>query len=635
MIKNLKINQLLILCISSILILFTIIILPIVLSSTTSLVKHAEERELSKYFDSVMAELKSEERLATAIASTIANSKNIAEDFANNRRSDLLEKSQPIFKLLSADFNVRQFQFHLPPATSFLRIHKPEKFGDDLSSFRSTVVDANKDKKVVSGLEKGVAGLGIRGISPVNVNNQHVGTVEMGMSFGKPFFDEFKSKYGVDIALHLKNNDGFVTFGTTFSNKTLLNDSQLNQAMVSPIFIQTMNQQTPTSVYAAIVSDYQNNPIAVLEIGMDRSYYVSQISQLRNGGLLIPILAIGMGVLLSLFVSRMIALPLQQAVDAMVDIAEGDGDLTKRLYEASNNEVGQIGSAFNKFAVKVHSVVDRVNSATQKLATSAEELSSIMAESKRSVDRQQNETDQVVTAMNEMTATVQQVASHASEAATAANGADAAATDGQTVVDNTIAAIEHLSTEVNASASVIGQLENESESIGSVLDVIRGIAEQTNLLALNAAIEAARAGEHGRGFAVVADEVRNLASKTQQSTEEINEMIDRLQSGARNAVNVMNKSQEEAKNSVDSAGKAGLALTSITSEVTAIRDMNIQIATAAEEQSQVSEEINRNIVNIRDIVESTVEGTNQASIASDELAKLAGGLQDLVGEFKI
>lgn len=635
MFKNLKIRQLLILCISSILIVFTVIILPIVLTSTTSLIKHAEERELNKYFDSVMAELKSEERLATAIASTIASSQNLIEDFANNRRNDLLSKSKPIFDLLSRDFNVRQFQFHLPPATSFLRVHKPEKYGDDLSSFRSTVVDANSNKQVVSGLEKGVAGLGIRGIAPINQGNQHLGTVEMGMSFGKPFFDEFKEKYSVDIALHVKQNNGFVTFGSTLRNQTLLTETQLNQAMTSSILIQTMNEATPTSVYASIVTDYQNNPIAVLEIGMDRSYYVSQVSQLRNGGLFIAILAIGLGVFISIFVSRIISKPLQQAVDAMVDIAEGDGDLTKRLYESDTNEVGQIGSAFNKFAVKVHSVVGRVNGATQRLASSAEELSAIISESKRSMDIQQNETDQVVTAMNEMTSTVQQVAGHASEAATAANSADSTATDGQNVVNNTISAIENLSREVNESANVISQLETESEQIGSVLDVIRGIAEQTNLLALNAAIEAARAGEQGRGFAVVADEVRNLASKTQQSTAEINNMIERLQSGARNAVLVMNKSREQATDSVDHAGKAGSALTTITAAVTSIRDMNIQIATAAEEQSQVSEEINRNIVNIRDIVASTAEGTNQTSQASEELAQLAGDLQSLVGEFKI
>jgi methyl-accepting chemotaxis protein len=217
----------------------------------------------------------------------------------------------------------------------------------------------------------------------------------------------------------------------------------------------------------------------------------------------------------------------------------------------------------------------------------------------------------------------------------ATNKADDEAVQGRGVVESTMKSIEGLSAEINSAASVIGELEKESENIGSVLDVIKGIAEQTNLLALNAAIEAARAGEQGRGFAVVADEVRNLASKTQQSTQEIETMIDRLQSGTGSAVQVMMDSQSRAEDSVNQAANAGISLEAITNAVSQIKDMNTHIAVAAEEQSSVAEEINRNIVNINDISIRTADGAGQTSVASAELARLAANLQSLVGQFKV
>ena len=262
-------------------------------------------------------------------------------------------------------------------------------------------------------------------------------------------------------------------------------------------------------------------------------------------------------------------------------------------------------------------------------------MSLVMEETKRDTLQQQSETSQVVTAMNEMTATVQEVARHATEAASAANKADHASVEGKKVVLSTMNAIEALSSEVHSAANVISQLEKDSENIGTVLDVIKGIAEQTNLLALNAAIEAARAGEQGRGFAVVADEVRTLASRTQQSTQEIQAMIENLQVGAQTAVKVMDESRAKAESSVSQAAKAGGSLEDITHSVSLINDMNTQIATAAEEQSAVAEEINRNIVNISEIVDRTADGANQTSIASEELASLAAQLQQLVNQFKV
>ena len=245
------------------------------------------------------------------------------------------------------------------------------------------------------------------------------------------------------------------------------------------------------------------------------------------------------------------------------------------------------------------------------------------------------ETEQVATAMNEMSATVAEVTQNATSAADATNTADVEAKTSNEVVQSSMQAIEQLSSEIQNAATVIKDVESDSEKIGSVLDVIKGIAEQTNLLALNAAIEAARAGEQGRGFAVVADEVRSLASRTQQSTTEIEEMIVRLQTGSRTAVEVMEKSQEQANISVDQSKEASHSLHVITKSVGIINEMNTQIATASEQQSATTEEINSNINNISHLAEDNATGANQTNLAANQVAELAEQLTQLVKQFKI
>lgn len=635
MLKNFNIRTILVLGFTLVLLLVTLINIPLAINTVTSVVEQAEERELKKLFESATVELESEGRLANALSSVVANIDYFSRLFAQGERQQLANELVPTFEVIKQQFDARQFQYHTPPATSFLRLHKPEKFGDDLSSFRQTVVETNRLKKNIMGLERGVAGLGVRGISPVFFNEQHVGSVEFGMSFGQPFFENFKQKYDVDISLYIKDADGFKKFASTLSGKSLLSTSELSSALSAPVISQYDKDDQQLAVYAYRVNDFNGNAVGVMEIGMDRSHYVTAINSARNTAILVGLATLILGALIAAFIARQIVVPLNRAVDAMNEIAEGDGDLTQRLDESGNNEISRLAHAFNNFAEKVRGMVSQVYGSTTQLASAAEEMSLVMEETKRDTLQQQSETSQVVTAMNEMTATVQEVARHATEAATAASNADHASVDGKKVVLSTMNAIEALSSEVHSAANVISQLEKDSENIGTVLDVIKGIAEQTNLLALNAAIEAARAGEQGRGFAVVADEVRTLASRTQQSTQEIQTMIENLQVGAQSAVKVMDESRAKAEDSVSQAAKAGGSLEEITHSVSQINDMNTQIATAAEEQSAVAEEINRNIVNISEIVDRTADGANQTSIASEELASLAAQLQQLVNQFKV
>lgn len=338
---------------------------------------------------------------------------------------------------------------------------------------------------------------------------------------------------------------------------------------------------------------------------------------------------------IALLIQRAVSRPIHNVVEALRDIAEGDGDLTQRLPVTSKDELGELASCFNNFVEKIHQVTTTFRDTAINLNKSAEELNHTTEKTNQGVIKQQSEIDQVASAITQMSGTVQEVARNVAAAAEDAEQADREATQGKTIVNQTMQSIENLAGDIESAAEVITRLQQESDNIGAVLEVIGGIAEQTNLLALNAAIEAARAGEQGRGFAVVADEVRTLASRTQSSTQEIQEMIERLQAGAKEAVQVMQKGREQASNSVEQAETAGNSLEGITKAVSVIRDMTQQIANASKEQSAVTEEINQSVVNISQVASHTAEDSRDIARGSQELNNLANELNAIISQFKL
>jgi len=634
--NSMKIGQRIAFGFAFVLILTVGIITPAILMQMENAIEQAELHELEEAYESITTAIDDEGRMAEALSSFVANIPKVQQAFSLGDRDALAELMVPTFETMKKQYNVRQFQFHTPPATSFLRVHKPGKFGDDLSSFRKTVVETNRMRKAISGIEKGVAGLGVRGIVPVYQGSNHLGSVEFGLSFDQAFFDKIKAQRGIDIALHLSKNGVFETFASTLGETALLSDDDLSRGFAGEAKMTKINYEgSPKSVLAKVVNDFSGTPIGVLEIAIDRSHYVKQLADARNTAILIGVVALVVGMAISGFITFGIVCPLKKAASAMKEIAEGDGDLTQRLDIPGKHEIAQLANAFNQFSEKVRGIVTQVSSSTTELASASEDMMRFTSESEANVFRQRAEIDQLATAMNEMAATVQEVARNAVEAATSAQATDAEANAGRQVVANTVVAINGLASEVEDAAGVIKRLELASENIGSVLDVIRDIAEQTNLLALNAAIEAARAGEQGRGFAVVADEVRTLASRTQKSTEEIQSMIEGLQADSRNAVSAMEQGQSQAGNSVEQADKAGASLEQITMMISGISDMNTQIASAAEEQSAVTEEINKNIVNINEMAEHTSSGAKQAAESGGRITELATELRGVVNQFKV
>ncbi|MBK1654064.1 methyl-accepting chemotaxis protein [Allochromatium vinosum] len=346
-------------------------------------------------------------------------------------------------------------------------------------------------------------------------------------------------------------------------------------------------------------------------------------------------LLIALSTAASVWLSRRISRPLVHASDALLEIAHGDGDLTRRLAAESADEVGKLSAGFNTFVGKIHGIIQSVDAATGRLIAAAERMLENANQANTAARGQRQGTDQIAVAINQMTATVQEVARNAADAAQAAHMADTRVQEGISTVDGTITCIGELARLSDDAAELAQRLAAESASIGSVLDVIRGIAGQTNLLALNAAIEAARAGEQGRGFAVVADEVRTLASRTQQSTLEIQDMTVRLQNGTRATVEMMNLSAEQTKQAVEIAQRAGDSLRAISEAVGTITAMNSQIATAAEEQGAVAEEINRNVTHISDIADHSEHAARSSADTAHEVTELGRNLSALVGQFKV
>lgn len=353
------------------------------------------------------------------------------------------------------------------------------------------------------------------------------------------------------------------------------------------------------------------------------------------GMAMVGLVIAGLGLLVIWLVGHGIARPLRQMVAMLDDIAQGEGDLTRRLTSDRADELGSIAKGFNTFLAKLQAMISQVVTSVQSVSDSSEHTADIAIRTNQGVHKQMVEIDQVATAVHEMTATAQDVARNATQAAQAASHADQAASQGMQIVRDTSSAIGALAEEIGRAVGVVQTLAKDSENINAILIAIRGIAEQTNLLALNAAIEAARAGEQGRGFAVVADEVRNLAHRTQESAEEIHRMITSLQVGSREAVHTMNTSQVSSEQTVQVANQAGERLASVTQRIGEIDGMNQSVATATEEQTAVVESLNLDITQINVLNQQGVENLNQTLQHCDALAQQAGRLKQLVGSFRI
>ena len=560
------------------------------------LVEHAADnqlRTLQKFLD---ADVASEARRALTLAQGFAGNSEIQAAFAAQDRARLVRMLAPGLKDLKERHGVTQMQFHTPASASFLRVNRPEKFGDDLSSFRLTVVEVNKNHKPIFGLENGVEGLGIRGVVPMTSQGTHIGSFEVGLSFGKPFFEAFRNETGAEVAFHILKDGEFQTFASTFREAPAVEQDRMKEALVHESEVRTYRLDGVSyAVRLAPVRNYSGTAIGFYTIAMDRSAFDAEIAASRIWSVLI-----GLGVLtaalgVAWMMNRDIARPIRAMTDSMDDLARGNTDI-RIPGVGRQDEIGGMANALevfrrgmietealraeqehskqraqeerktamlqlaNRFEQKIGQLVDALSSAATEMEASARSMSTIAEQTNR-------QSAAVTSASEQTSANVQTVAAATEELAASIAEIGNQASQSRGVAGKAVS-------DARQTDEAVHKLADSAKRIGQVVDLIQEIASQTNLLALNATIEAARAGEAGKGFAVVASEVKALAVQTARATDDIRQQIAQM--------------QQDSDGAVDAIKGIGGVIGTISESAAAI-------AAAVEEQGAATQEISRNV----------------------------------------
>jgi len=630
MVKSLSIAQRIGVAAAALVFAVVATVLPVALSHLAATIEAAERRELEGRYAAFLSLTDRSAHEAVSLSRLVAGMPVVQERLAAGDRATLAGLFQPGFAAMKQASGIAQFQFHLPPATSFLRVHMPDKFGDDLSSFRQTVLEANASKQPVQGLERGVGGLGVRGVVPVTHAGAHVGSVEFGPGFGQDFVDDFKARFAVETTVVTANKDtgALATLGST-TQGTTLSDADVRVAFKQPVFRSLEGR----ALLAAPLYDYTGQPAAIVELIMDSSAYIAQHDATRRLFLGVGTAVLVAGLVIAWLVGRSLSRPIEAMTRAMHALADGDLAIAVPS-RGRGDELGAMAEALQVFKDQAQEVQDLHTQEEEQKSKAEAERHALMAQV---ADGFEQSVAAVVEALSsaaaELQATAETMASGAEETACQAEAVRTAAVAAGGNVEMVATAAEQLSAseleisrqvarsaevtraavdEARHSLDLVRGLARATQEIGEVTSMITDIASQTNLLALNATIEAARAGDAGKGFAVVAGEVKTLAGQTAHATERISQQISTVQRATQDAVT---------------------AIEQIASTVGRIDGISTAISAAVEQQSAATADIARNIhaaSNGTQDVSSTITGVSQAAgetgAASHQVLETAGQL---------
>ncbi len=594
-----------------------------------------EQIELQSHFKALDNAIVSESRLAESMSRLVAEIPLVQQKIANNQRDALAALFVPGFAQMQQSYGVDQFQFHLPPATSYLRVHKPEKFGDDLSSFRFSVLDANRIQKPVRGLESGVAGLGIRGIVPIVHQQQPVASVEFGMSFGQSFFDHFKASNGVDIAMHQLTEAGFKRVGATFHHQpTLLSEVSLRLALQGDVQMgQIMLADIPYVVMARTIQDYSGKVIGVVEIAMNNQYNLQVLANARSNAIWVTLAVLALAILLSWFIVRYILGRIQSMVATVNRIAQGN--LVQDIQVKGSDELDSLANAINEMRNQLHEMVTEVAHNAKLIDVAAHQINEAIENQAATSSQMSSSVAEITSTMEELSASSTQIAEHSGSVVDIANQAMTGSYKGAESMQLVLSRMEDIRNDNHASLQEIIELGNKSKQISKIMTLITNLADQTKLIAFNAALEASSAGEAGKRFSVVAAEIRRLADSVTESTGEIESKINEIQ----DAISRLVITSEKGASSI----LAGTTASNITAErfneiVSAVNQTSTaaqQISLSTQQQRVASSQV---VVALREIVSAsahTAGSIGKIAQISHDMAQLSDKLANITSSFTL
>ena len=599
-----------------------------------AVVRDAERAELRQSMESLTAAVAAQAALAQTLSALVVNLPEVQQRFAAGDRAWLQATLLPAYQVLAKDYGVVQFQFHTPPATSFLRLHLPEKFGDDLSALRHSVVDSNRTRKPMEGLEVGVAGLGVRGMVPIAEADRHLGVVEFGMSFGQAFFDTFKARFGVDAGLHLLRNDAFVTFAGTLGERSLLDPAALRAALAGvPQFAQIEHNGRPLAVYAAVIRDYSGAPLGVVEVAKDSSPYQAAVRAATRQAWLIG----GLALLLSLAIAQLTARPLSRRIRALAAGVErvAAGDLSRDVPAGGRDELAALARAANEMREHLHALVTEVETQAGAVHRAAEAIAQAVDGQAANSTQMSASVAEITSTMEELSASSSQIAEYSESVVSVARRTFDSSREGAQAMQRLVTRMGEIGGDSQNALHEILDLGRKSKEISRVMEIIDTVADQTRLIAFNAALEAASAGESGRRFGVVATEIRRLADSVSESTGEIARKVAETQESISRLVVTSEKGTAGIEQGMqESAATARLLDTMVEGAGETTRAAQ-QISLSSQQQRTASNQV---VVALREIVAASADTAASVRRIADiaaEMARLAAALDERMGRFTL